>query len=385
MTKLFIGLFLLICLAPLGESIFTPALPIMGDYFSIPSGDVQLTISVYLILFALGALFWGFIADQFSFEGAIYSGLSIFLIGTVVAIFSSSFDLLLLARALQGFGVSVGPVMVRAIVMRDYTVNANKLFAFLVGSNSLMPAVGPFIGGYITEYTNWRYTFIFLFLLTSIILFLLNKLLPSNKENKKKNFVNTIKAWPTILSNKKFICYSFITSILIGIIFSYSIEAPYIFINIFRLSESQFGLYTCLVILGGIIGAMLGVKLNKYFTPSVLVTVGLALISLTALLMCTIKSATINGLWIILLPSSILMLLINIVRPKVAKLALSIFPENYATSSALLSFFQMGIAGIITIIMHKLHSNSLLPFPVLALSTSLIALSIYLFVSLFGE
>ena len=67
------------------------------------------TITVNIFCLGLGQLFFGSLSDRFGRKPAASAGLSIYLVGAVIALTAPSMSWILLGRALQGFGGGAAP------------------------------------------------------------------------------------------------------------------------------------------------------------------------------------------------------------------------------------------------------------------------------------
>src|SRR5258706_11773988 len=96
---------LLMALTALSIDILLPALPRIGEAFSLQfANDRQLVVTGYLAGFAGGQLIAGFLSDRFGRKRVLLAGLALFVTGTLGAVLAASFPLFLLARFAQGFG-----------------------------------------------------------------------------------------------------------------------------------------------------------------------------------------------------------------------------------------------------------------------------------------
>ena len=94
-----------------------PALPALAAAFSAPTGRVQLTISAYLIGYALGQLFYGPLSDRFGRRPMLLIGLVVYTISGFLCATAPSIEIMIGLRLMQGLGGCVGVVVTRAAVM----------------------------------------------------------------------------------------------------------------------------------------------------------------------------------------------------------------------------------------------------------------------------
>src|SRR5579862_7081688 len=93
--------------ASMGAIIFAPALPEIAQYFHISQGHSQLTITLFLLGYAVGQLIYGPLANRLGRKPAFYIGIVIATIGSVVSIVSEplhSFGFLIFGRMLEALG-----------------------------------------------------------------------------------------------------------------------------------------------------------------------------------------------------------------------------------------------------------------------------------------
>lgn len=158
----------LIFLAPLINSVagiaidlYAPSLPAIGQEFSVSAATMQNTISITLIAYALGQIFFGLLADAVGRRPSILLGLTLFVMGSLLAVVSTSIIVLMLARALQGFAIGACQIVARAILVD--TVEGDRFHVaiiYLSVAFGLGPVVAPFVGGNVEELLGWRWNFI---------------------------------------------------------------------------------------------------------------------------------------------------------------------------------------------------------------------------------
>lgn len=151
---------LLMSLSAFLVDITLPAFPIMVQEFSSPYAYVQWTLTIYMIAAGAGQLLWGSVSDRFGRKPVLFCGLSLLLVGLLLAFFAPTIALLLAARALQGLGAASAMVCSRAI-LRD--LFSGKDLARNMAMASAVFAVGPIfaplLGAVMIELAGWRSIF----------------------------------------------------------------------------------------------------------------------------------------------------------------------------------------------------------------------------------
>src|SRR5579863_5021478 len=136
--------------ASMGAVIFTPALPQIAEYFHISLGHSQLTITLFLLGYAIGQLIYGPLSNRFGRKPAFFIGVFISTIGSIISIISEplhSFTFLILGRLLEALGSSAGLVIAFTIISDHYyPEQARRVIAYLMLAFAIVPGVAVFIG-----------------------------------------------------------------------------------------------------------------------------------------------------------------------------------------------------------------------------------------------
>src|SRR6185437_8133200 len=143
--------------------LYLPSLPIMVSDLKSNPVMMQFSIPVFLIGCAVSQMIYGPCSDYVGRKPILMVGITIFICGTFICIFSHSIFILLLGRLTQGIGISAASTLSRAL-SRDifHGVKLAKTFSYIAIAWSLVPMLAPILGSYIQYYSNWRFNFIFL-------------------------------------------------------------------------------------------------------------------------------------------------------------------------------------------------------------------------------
>jgi len=149
---------------------------------------VYATITVNIFCLGLGQLLFGSLSDRFGRKRAASIGLSIYLVGAIVAVTASSMTVLLMGRALQGFGGGAAPVVARAIIRDRFTGDRMaQNMALAAGIFSVGPIMAPLIGAGMLEMgANWRVIFGAMILMAIMLLLALTRI-PETLANPNPN------------------------------------------------------------------------------------------------------------------------------------------------------------------------------------------------------
>ena len=152
-----ITLGLLTAVAALTVDLSLPAIPAMVDALDTTLARGQQIVGVFMFGMALGQIPSGLAADRFGRMPAIYSGMGLFVIAGSVAATSTSMELLLAARFVQGIGAASAVVVSRAVV-RDISKgkDAARLMSLMTMIFTAVPVIAPSIGALLVSSWNWR-------------------------------------------------------------------------------------------------------------------------------------------------------------------------------------------------------------------------------------
>ncbi len=134
----------------LSTDLYAPTLPHLPVYFGTNAATVQLTMALNLAAFALAQLIWGPLGDRYGRRGIFIIGMGVFALTVIAAALSQTIGQLIAARILMGAAASVEAVLVLAVIGDLYEGEESaKVYAIYGMVISLVPAIGPILGGFI--------------------------------------------------------------------------------------------------------------------------------------------------------------------------------------------------------------------------------------------
>ncbi|MFF2605388.1 DHA2 family efflux MFS transporter permease subunit [Arthrobacter koreensis] len=132
---------------------------IVGD-LGISSTEIQWVQEIYTLLFAALLLTWGRVADRVGRRRIMLTGVVLFVAASVLCAVAESGGILILGRAVQGLGGSMILPTTLALLNANFQ-GRDRGIAFAVWGSTIggMAAVGPLLGGWLTENASWRWAF----------------------------------------------------------------------------------------------------------------------------------------------------------------------------------------------------------------------------------
>ncbi len=109
---------LLTAIGPLSTDMYLPSLPSIQQHFGATTGQVQWTLSAYLLGFALGQVFYGPLSDRRGRKRVMLVGLTLYAVANFASALAPSLEVLIGARFVQGLGAA-GPLVLARAIVRD--------------------------------------------------------------------------------------------------------------------------------------------------------------------------------------------------------------------------------------------------------------------------
>lgn len=364
----------------LSETIYSPAMPRVSQAFGVEENLVEFTLTIYLIGFAFGTLFWGFLSDRIGRKPCILMAFFIYVIGCIGCGLSSSIHHLILFRFIQGLGGSAGSVLGQAICREAFQgADRGRVFASVGSALSLSPALGPTIGGIITQNFDWSGVFMVLTFLGLSVVLIVQSTLPETNQSIGKKDLKLLTVARHLFSDKRVLGFIMIIGVINGIGFSYYAEGSFIMIDMLGLTPAQFGYSFMLLALAGILGGLTGRRLFQTYTTRDILERGLAILFIGAVLLSgsvvTLPLIQASNGWLIgaiILAMTIMMFGISWVTISSLSSALEDYQHVLGTASALFGFSYYSFISLVTFFMAELHDDTIFPMPFFFLSITLL-------------
>ncbi|MBA3598486.1 MAG: multidrug effflux MFS transporter [Methylibium sp.] len=252
---------LLACLGMLGPFAIDTYLPAFaGIAASIDATPVQMqqTLSVYLIGFAVMSLFHGALSDSFGRRPVVLWGVAIFTLASVGCALSQTIGQLVFFRLLQGLSTGAGIVVSRAVIRDMFPpADAQRVMSQVTLFFGAAPAIAPIIGGFLFVHADWHAIFWFLTAVGAALWFANWKLLPETLHAdavQPFNVRNLLRGYREIGSNSRFFLLALASGIPFNGMFLYVLSAPVFVGEHLGLAPQQFFwffLFTIAGIMGG--------------------------------------------------------------------------------------------------------------------------------------
>jgi DHA1 family bicyclomycin/chloramphenicol resistance-like MFS transporter len=351
-------LILMVIFSPLAIDIFLPALPIMAKEFSVSMVQIQWSISVFLLSMGIGQLISGPLADRFGRRPIAIGGIVIYGLSSILSANSTTIEMFLIFRGVQGFGACAIVVAAFASVRDRYNpIQSGVIYSYLSSAICCIPALAPLLGNVLTVQFGWRSNFsvmaLFAIIAGVIIVFSLPETRP--KRTVKSNKLFTINHFNPIILHPVFLFNAMVVMISMAVIIAYVSSSPaWIMVNLGQ-SQQTFVFWFSLNAVINIIGYFLAPKVLIKLGISRTIELGLITLLVAGLLMLTLREWS-NALGF-MLPIMISSVAFSLLMGVCSGQALSPFGEKAGAASALLGFFQMSGSAILVSLLQRLPIN----------------------------
>ncbi len=339
---------LLGCSYFMASDMYVPSLPSMSHALSASSSMARITIAAFLIALALSQLFYGPASDKFGRKKIIFIGAGIYLIGSLICMFSWNIYTLIIGRIIQGIGtgalLSLSRVIVQDAVSKDKFIH---IIGWLSLFYMLAPAGAPVLGGLIETYFNWRVSFLMMFILVAIIALIIATLMPETHPPHKRNMNALIPRhlltnYLEVLKHAPFVIYTLCMIAGFSGIVSFYTVGPFILINKYGMSPQSFGFLSIAIIGCSFIARlyMSIISLKKFGVIKTLFQ-GLSLMVLASTILLISSTLGFAHQRMLITCVTLYAMGSSIVGPTVVGVALSFFSHKAGAANAVYGFLQM--------------------------------------------
>lgn len=377
-----IYLTVLVSIGPLTTDLYLPALPQMAEALEASVTEVQTTLSIFMIGFALSQLVAGPLSDRFGRKPIIVGGLILFLAASVVCWAAPTIEILIAGRLFQALGACCGPVLGRAIVRDLYEPEDSiRALATMGTAMAAAPALAPILGGWLLAWFGWRST------LAAMAVFgvglLVATLLTLTETNPHRGEApisprGIARNFATLLKSRTFRGYAGIMAVAFGGLFCFVSGSSFVVIEVLGVAPADFGYAFACMVAGLALGTGSVGRLMRVLRPHEIVGLGVAVMVGATSVMALLAWSGVETLWAVLLPSALFATGSGLVLPTGMASSIGPFPRLAGSAASLAGFAQGLMAAGAGWLNGALHDGTTRGLATAMLGYALVAAAIYL-------
>lgn len=337
-------------LGPFSIDTYLPAFPDIADKLGASQLEVQQTLSIYLLSFAVMTLWHGAISDRFGRRRVILWALALFGMASLGCVFATRIEHLWFWRAMQGITAGAGIVISRAIVRDLYDgPDAQRLMSQITMMFALAPAVAPVIGGWLQTLFGWRAIFAFLVLATLVLLLACWRLLPETLPPERRQSLRPAylgRSYWQVMTSPHFLLACLALAMNFAGFFIYVLSAPVFLMQHLGLPETAF-LWLFGPAMGGLMaGSWTSGRLAGKLSLNRCIALGYTVMGMAALSNLALNLAVAPSLPWAVLPLFFYTFGMSLAMPCLTLFALDPFAAQRGLAASCQTFLQSGFNSI---------------------------------------
>jgi len=346
----------LMAVTSLSTDIYLPAMPVMAKDLQ---GDVELTITGFLIGFCLAQLIWGPLCDHFGRRRPLFVGMILFVIGSVGCALSTDIVQIVFWRVFQALGACTGPMLARAMIRDLYSrTRAAQMLSTLMIIMAIAPIAGPLLGGQMIKVTSWHAIFWLLAVIGALMLacvFWLPETLPEEKRV-QASLSGAFRHYYRLLTNTTFMRFTLCLTFYYVAAYAFITGSPFVYITYFGVDPQHFGWLFAFNIVGVMAVSILNRRLVHRYPLEALLKCAVFVAALAALVLAAATGLGFGGISLIVGTVFIFFCMNGIISATSTVCALDTVPNVAGSASALIGSLQYG-SGIISSLLLALFSD----------------------------
>lgn len=352
-------------IAPFSVDMYLPGFSAIARDLRTDMAHVGLTLTSYFLGISLGQLMMGPVVDRYGRKRPLIIGLLVYILSAIGCALAPSVYTLIVLRFFLAMGCCVGMVggnsIVRDLFSGREIARALSLMMTIFG---VAPIIAPTLGGLITALLGWRFVFGALALIGISVLLAISLLLPETRKADPTISLlpkEVILGYLKVFKEKTFLLYILAGAAGSGGLFSYITGSPFVYMDLFGFTPTQFGW----IFGGNALAIVLGNQLNrillrKYESTWILYRItaiqsAIGILLMTGTLMDFLPKQGFVGLMVMFL------FCFGLINPNSSALALQPFSRNIGSASAIMGSTLMISGAVASGLVSSLHNETAIP------------------------
>ncbi len=355
----------LTAVGPLSTDMYLPSLPEIARLLGATAAETQLTISAFLVGFAIGQLVYGPLSDRHGRKPVLLGAMALYVVASIACASATSIEMLIAARAVQAFAGCGGIVLGRAVVRDLYSgARAGRELSLIASVMALAPVFAPVVGGLFQTMFGWRSVFLTLVLIGCFLAVIVWLLLPETypaRDDAPAPWGSTARSYGLVVRNRTFLVYTGLATTSYAGLFAWISVASFILQDLYGLPPFKFGVLFALGAVGYMSGATLATRIVVMVGITATVGFGCLAMLIGAFTMVAAVALHLDAALSLVIPMAVYLAGLGMVLPQSIAGAMTPFPERAGTASALMGFVQQVTAALCGVVVGQTLGHSAWP------------------------
>ena len=364
-TLIIVVLGMLTAIGSFSIDMYLPGFPAIARGLHTDIAHVGLTLTSFFIGISLGQFGYGPALDRFGRIGPVVFGMSVYIVAAIGCAFSPSISYLIAMRFFLAIGACVGMVAASAIIRDLFSgKEVARALSMQITVFGIAPVIAPTIGGLVVSAFGWRYIFAVLAAFGTLVSIAVLRVIRGAKGPDRSVSLRPSKvagAYLQVFKNRQFLVFAATAMVATGGLFSYISGSPFVFINLFGFTATQygwiFGVNALLYVAGSQVNRAL---LKKQDSGSILLMVT----TLECVLMVILLGGSLFGFlpsWAFMALVALFMFCHAFVAPNAGALALLPFSRNVGSAAASFASIQMISGALVSGLLAYFYNGTKVP------------------------
>lgn len=345
--------------------IVLPALPAIGNAFGVTNeNDRQLVILIFTAAFGVSQLFYGPLSDRYGRKPLIAVGLALYLVGSVAAMFVSSFEALLAMRVVQGVGTAALQVVTLALVRDCFSGPAmGRVMTFVFTTFMIVPIIAPTLGQQIEHIATWKGIFAFNAIAGALILmWMLTRISETLRPEDRRSlaFGSLASALGEIVTNRVTAGYAVASTLTLVGLFAYIICVQQVYGELYGLGPLfpyAFGGSA----VGVAVAALVSARLVRRLGMRPVAHGALAIFAASGMALVLLSLGGNPPFWVTFTLISFCMMAFGVLQGNIGAIALEPLGHIAGTASSLIGVVTLTIANILAGLVGRAYDGTVMP------------------------
>jgi|SRR5579872_1209352 len=338
-------------IGPISTDMYLPSLPDISAKLGASVSRAQLTLSAFMVGFALGQIVYGPISDKYGRKPVLAWGFGLYIVGSLGCAISQSVDWLIVARIAQAFGGAASVVIARAIVRDLYEgARAARELSLMGAIMALTPTIAPTLGGLMQVAWGWHANFIVsTFVVLAFSVFLAAALPETIKQRRAEPISPSaiLAGFRFIARQRVFQIHASLIALTFAGLFSFISASSFVLQGDYHLSPLAYGWAFGACAGASAVSMLSAAPLVSRLGVDRVIRIGVTLAAIGGCAQLLGALLLPDAALALVVPMMVYMLGLGLTLPQAMARALTPFPERAGAASSLAGFAQMSTGAIV--------------------------------------